>query len=129
MLYVVVNYLVSTLNDGEGRFKDVFIASSYILLPFIIFTLPMTFISHFLTYNEGFIFTFYHQIILVWTIILIIISIQGIHNYTMWETIKNIIVIIFGMFILILLGLLIYAFLGQMIEFITSLIREVIYRV
>jgi tetratricopeptide (TPR) repeat protein len=129
MLYVVVNYLVSTLNDGEGRFKDVFIASSYILVPFIIFTLPMTVLSHFLTYNEGFIFSFYHQIVLVWTVILIVISIQGVHNYTMWETIKNIIVIIFGMFILILLGLLIYAFLGQMIEFITSLIREVIYRV
>ena len=129
MLYVVVNYLVSTLNDGEGRFKDVFIASSYILVPFIIFTLPMTFLSHFLTFNESFIFTFYHQIVLIWTLILIVISIQGIHNYTMWETIKNILIIIFGMFILILLGLLIYAFLGQMIEFITSLIREVIYRV
>ena len=129
MLYVLVNYLVSTLKDGEGRFKDVFIASSYVLIPFIIFTLPMTLISHVLTYNESFIFTFYHQIILIWTLILIFMSIQGIHNYRFLETIKNILIILFGMFILILLGLLIYAFMGQMIEFILSIIKEVIYRV
>ncbi|MDX9692013.1 MAG: YIP1 family protein, partial [Acholeplasmataceae bacterium] len=128
-LYVVVNYLVSTLNDGEGRFKDVFIASSYVLVPFILFTLPMTLISHVLTYNEAFIFDFYHQIILIWTILLIIMSISGIHNYRFLETFKNILIIIFGMFILILLGLLIYAFMGQLIEFISSLVKEVIYRV
>ncbi len=129
LLYVLVNYLISTLNDGEGRFKDVWIASSYILLPFIIFTLPMTFLSNFLTYNESFIFTFYHQIILVWTIILVIVSIKGVHNYTFFETVKNILIIVFGIFIVILIGLLIYAFLGQLFEFILSIIREVIYRV
>ncbi|MFH1693594.1 MAG: YIP1 family protein [Bacillota bacterium] len=128
-LYVVVNYLVSTLNDGEGRFKDVLISTSYVLVPFIIFTLPMTILSNYLTYNETFIFTFYHQIILVWTIILIVLSIKSVHNYTFWETVKNILIIIFGMFILIFIGLLIYSFLGQLIEFVISIIKEVIYRV
>ncbi len=128
-LYVLVNYLVSTLNDGEGRLKDVFIATSYVLIPFIIFTLPMTFLSHFLTYNEAFIFDFYHQIIFLWTLLLIVLSIKGIHNYTFLETIKNILIIIFGMFILVLIGLLIYSFMGQLIEFVLSVIKEVIYRV
>jgi DNA-binding beta-propeller fold protein YncE len=128
-LYVLVNYLVSTLNDGEGRLKDVFIATSYVLIPFIIFTLPMTFLSHFLTYNEAFIFDFYHQIIFGWTLLLIVLSIKGIHNYTLLETVKNIIIIIFGMFILVLIGLLIYSFMGQLIEFVLSVIKEVIYRV
>lgn len=128
-LYVLVNYLISTLNDGEGRFKDVFISTSYILAPFIVFTLPMTFLSNYLTYNETFIFDFYHQIILWWTIILVFLSIKWVHNYTFMETIKNILIILFGMFILILIGLLIYSFLGQLIEFILSIIKEVIYRV
>lgn len=129
ILYVIVNYLVSTLNDGEGRFKDVFIASTYILIPYILLTLPMTFLSHFLTYNESFIFTFYHQIILGWTFLLFLMSIKGIHNYTFFELIKNTLIIIFGMFILVLIGLLIYSFLGQLIEFVLSIVREVIYRV
>lgn len=128
-LYVLVNYLVSTLNDGEGRLKDVFIATAYVLIPFILFTLPMTFLSHFLTYNEAFIFDFYHQIVFGWTLLLIVLSIKGIHNYTFMETIKNILIIIFGMFILVLIGLLIYSFMGQLVEFVLSVIKEVIYRV
>lgn len=129
LLYVVVNYLVSTLNDGEGRFKDVFIASTYILVPYILLTLPMTFLSHFLTYNEAFIYDFYNQIVVGWTFLLLIMSIKGVHNYTFFELVKNTLIIIFGMFILVLIGLLIYSFLGQLIEFVLSIIREVIYRV
>jgi len=128
-LYVLVNYLISTLNDGEGRFKDIFIATAYVLIPYIVLTLPMTFLSNYLTYNESFIFEFYHQILLWWTIILIVMSIKGIHNFTFWETVKNILIILFGMFILILIGLLIYSFMGQLIEFVLSIIKEVIYRV
>jgi len=128
-LYVLVNYLISTLNDGEGRFKDIFIATAYVLIPYIVLTLPMTFLSNYLTYNESFIFDFYHQILLWWTIILIVMSIKGIHNFTFWETVKNILIILFGMFILILIGLLIYSFMGQLIEFVLSIIKEVIYRV
>jgi len=128
-LYVLVNYLVSTLNDGEGRFKDIFIATAYVLIPYIVLTLPMTFLSNYLTYNESFIFNFYFEIIFWWTIILIIMSIKGIHNFTFWETVKNILIILFGMFILILIGLLIYSFMGQLIEFVLSIIKEVIYRV
>jgi len=128
-LYVLVNYLISTLNDGEGRFKDIFIATAYVLIPYIVLTLPMTFLSNYLTYNESFIFEFYHQILLWWTMILIVMSIKGIHNFTFWETVKNILIILFGMFILVLIGLLIYSFMGQLIEFVLSIIKEVIYRV
>lgn len=128
-LFVIVNYLVSTLNDGEGRMRDVFIASSYALLPFIIFILPLTILSHVLTYNEIFLYDFYRSIILVWTTLLLFISIQGIHNYTFRETIKNTLIIIFGMLIVIFLSVLIYAFIGQIITFVISLIKEVIYRV
>ena len=36
-LWVVANYLVSTINDGEGSFKDIYIATIYALFPFILF--------------------------------------------------------------------------------------------
>jgi len=128
ILYTIVNYLISTFYDGEGRFKDIFIASSYALLPFIILTLPMTFLSHYLTYNESFIYNFYNQIVVGWTVFLMILSIKQIHNYTVFETIKNIIFIIFGMAIVVLIGLLIYSFIGQFIDFIISIVKEVLYR-
>lgn len=128
-LFVVANYLVSTLADGEGRLRDVFIASSYSLLPFIVFILPMTLLSHVLTYNEEFIYNMYRSVIIGWTVLLLLISITTIHNYSLFETIKYTIILLFGMFMMVLLGVLIYSFVGQLWIFILSLIKEVIYRV
>ncbi len=128
-LFIFVNYLVSTFSDGEGRFRDVFIISCYALVPFIIFTPIMTVLSHFLTYNESFIYSFYNQILLYYTIFLFIYTMKEVHNYTLFETIKSILLILFGILIIILMGLLIYAFIGQVWDFVSSLIKEVIYRV
>lgn len=128
-IYVIINYLVSAFFDGEGRFIDVVIISCYALIPYIVLTLPMTVLSHALTYNESFIYNFYNQIVIGWTIILLIISVKEVHNYTLWESVKSILLIIFGVFVVLLMGLLIYSFLGQLIDFITSIIKEVAYRV
>lgn len=128
-LYVVVNYLVSTFSDGEGRFKDVFVMSAYALIPFILFTPIMTVLSHFLTYNESFIYVFYHQVVFYYTLFLFIYTLKEVHNYTLLETIKSILLILFGILIMVLMGLLIYAFIGQVWDFVVSIIKEVIYRV
>jgi hypothetical protein len=129
MLYVFVNYLVSTFFDGEGSFKTIFIVSCYAMLPAIVLTVPMTLLSYVLTYNEAFVIDLFNFVISNWTIILLIISIKEVHNYTGWETVFSILLIIFGIIILIILGLLIYSFIGQLFDFIISIIKEVIYRV
>ncbi len=128
LLFVVCNYFISTLNDGEGKLKDIFISTVYSLMPFIIFILPLTLLSHFLTYNEVIIYQIYLFIIVSWCVILLIMSISQIHNYGFWETVKCILLTAFAMIILVLFVLLIYTFLSQLIDFITSVIKEVSYR-
>jgi DNA-binding beta-propeller fold protein YncE len=129
LLFVFVNYLVSTFFDGEGSFKTVFIISCYALTPAIVLTLPLTALSYVLTYNEVFIYDLFNFVIIAWTILLLIISVKEVHNYSFWETVFGILLILFGIVIIIILGLLIYSFLGQLFDFIISIIKEVIYRV
>ncbi len=128
MLFVVVNYFVSTLSDGEGWFRDIFISSAYALMPFIVLTLPMTFLSHFLTYNEGFIVELYTTFTMGWTLFLLIYAIKEVHNYSFKKTLGSVLIIIFGMIILVLIGLLVYSFMGQLIDFLVSIVKEVFYR-
>jgi len=128
ILYVVMNYLLSIFSDGEGKFRAVLVSSVYALLPFVIFTLPMTWLSHHLTYNESFIYQFYRQIVIGWTLFLLVYAMKKVHNYTFWETVKNIIFILFGMAVVIIVGLLVYSFIGQLIDFIVSIIKEAVYR-
>lgn len=128
LLFVIVNYFVSTLSDGEGWFRDIFICTVYALMPFIVLTLPMTIISHFLTFNESFIIELYKTLTIVWSLFLVIYAIKEVHNYSFKKTIGSVLIIIFGMVILVLIGLLVYSFMGQLIDFLVSIVKEVFYR-
>ena len=129
MLWCGVNYLVSTLNDGEGWFKDFFIGSCYCLIPFIFIKIPLILLTHVLTFNEQFIIQFANIIIYGYTAILVLIMIQYIHQYTFKETIKNILITLFGMVIIALMILLVYMFTNQLVDFVISIVKEVIFRV
>lgn len=129
MLWCATNYLVSTLNDGEGWFKDFFIGSCYCLIPFIVIKIPMILLTHVLTFNESFLIDFANIVIYGYTAILFIIMIQYIHQYNFKETVKNILITIFGMVIFALMILLVYMFASQLIDFVVSIVKEVIFRV
>ena len=128
VLWCVVNYLVSTLNDGEGWFKDIFISTCYCLIPYIIINIPLVIISYGLTYQESFIFNIANIITYLWCGILLLLSIMNIHNYSLKETIKNVIITIFGMALIALTIFLVYMFMAQLFDFIVSLIKEVFTR-
>ncbi|KAA0561208.1 YIP1 family protein [Rossellomorea aquimaris] len=129
ILFIVANYLVSTITDGSGRFRDIYIGTIYSLAPILLFIVPITIVSNILTINESFIFTFSMQIIIVWSIIILFIMIQEIHDYKFVETIRNILVTFFAMLIMLLVFFVIYVLLDQVYEFVLTIIQEVILRV
>ena len=67
----------------------------------------MTLISHVLTYNESFIYSFIIKSLPAGRFSYSFVN-QNIHNYSVWETIKSILIILFGMLIVVIIGLLIY---------------------
>ncbi len=128
ILFVFANYLIATLSNGEGWFKDVFIGTAYVLVPYIVLTIPIIILSNVLTLNEIFIF----QAILAfrdgWTLILLVLMVMEIHNYEFKELIKNLLLTIFTMAIIVAILLLIYLLVNQMYEYIVGIIKEVINR-
>lgn len=129
LLWVISNYLISTLADGEGWFKDIYRGTIYSLAPIFFILIPLSIISNLLSYNEMFIFTFIRFIMYAWSAILILITVKEMHNYSFFETLKNILLTLFTMVIIALLGFIIYLLFNQLLEFIISLIKEVVIRV
>lgn len=129
LAFIVVNYLVSTINDGEGRFKDIYIGTIYSLAPYLVFILPITLLSNVLSYNEAFLHVFSIRIILGWCIVILFIMIKEIHNFSVSETIRNILVTLFGMAILLLVVFIIFVLMDQVYDFVYSVIKEVLLRV
>ncbi|MHC0037720.1 YIP1 family protein [Pseudoneobacillus sp. C159] len=129
LLFVVINYMVSTINDGEGRLKDIYIGTVYSLAPYIVFILPITLISNVLTFNESFIYLFSTRLIYAWCLLILFIMIKEIHNYSFSETVRNIFITLFGMVIMILVVFILMVLFDQVYDFVYSIVREVILRV
>lgn len=123
------NYLVVTINDGEGSFKQLYCAYAYCLTPYIIIKPFVIIISNMLTQNEVFVLQFANLFIEVWIVILLFLSIKEVNNYSVKETVKVILLTAFTILIAALLVFIIYVLMSQAIEFVVTVIREAVYRI
>lgn len=122
------NYLVCTINEGEGTVKKIYTYFCYSLLPYILLT-PISFaFSHVLTTNEEFLITLVEIVMLVWVLVLGVLGIKEVNNYTGKETFKVICLTAFTILIVALLIFIIYVLWAQVFEFISAIYGEVVYR-
>lgn len=125
LLWNAANYLIATISYGEGSLRHVIIGSAYSLFPYALFTLPIALLSNVLTLNEEFIFTFSNQLILFWTLLMLVIMVKEIHNYSFSETVRNILATLFTMAMFMLTAYILYVLFNQLYEFILAIIQEV----
>ena len=122
------NYLVCTINEGEGTIKKIYTYFCYSLLPYVVFT-PISFVlSHILTTNEEFLISLVEILMYGWIVVIGILGIKEVNNYTGKETFKIICLTIFTIIIVALLIFIIYILWAQVFEFISAIFGEVVYR-
>ncbi|WP_139904780.1 YIP1 family protein [Clostridium thermarum] len=126
-LWAGANYMVSSINDGEGRFKDVYTATAYSLAPFIILMPFVIALTYVLTLNEAFIIELASLIIWVWCGVILFLGLKEIHNYEVGEVIKSIILSLFLILVGIICFSIVYMLWDQLMEFVYSVLREVAY--
>lgn len=129
VMWIIANYLISSITEGEGKFRDVYIATIYSLMPYIIVKPLLILFSNVLTLNEAFVYDFGSLIIMGWSGLLIFLMVKEIHYYTIRETIKNILLTIFGMIMLALVLFIVFVLLDQVYDFVNAVVEEVSDRV
>lgn len=128
LLLTACNYLICTINDGEGSFKQIYCGFIYCLTPYLVFQPFVILFSHVVTKNEEFLVDFPQTLIVAWIIILIFLSIKEINNITVKETAKVIVLTFFAALIAILLAFVLYILWSQVYDFIVAISGEVVYR-
>lgn len=123
--WIVSNYLVSVINDGEGRFKDIYKGTIYALSPYIMFGVPLALLSRTLTLMESVVYDYAYNFILIWCALLLFLMVKELHGYEMKETFKNIALTIVGMLIMALIAFILFGLSNQVWEFVYSLFQEV----
>jgi len=128
-IWVVGNYLVGSINEGEGRFRDVFVATAFCLAPIIFFLPFITLATHIVTFNEVFLITTATGFIWAYAIVLLVIALKEIHDYTFSQVFKSILFTLFFMAICVIVFSIISTFWGGLADFVYTVGEELIFRV
>ena len=128
MLWCVANWCLTTLFDGEGNFKDIFIASSYALVPLPLLGIPATLSTNFFSLDEAQFVTLFLGISYVWMAMLIVFGSATTHGYSMGRNIVITIFTIIGMVFILFVMLLFTNLIQRMLTTVTDIITEVSYR-
>ncbi|MFN8529692.1 MAG: YIP1 family protein [Anaerolineae bacterium] len=125
VLWNVANYLIATISDGEGSIRHVIIGSAYSLFPYVLFGLPVALLSNVLTLNEAFIYDFSSQLIVLWMLVMLFIMVKEVHNFSVSETLRNILLTLFTMAMFLLTAYILNVLFTQLYEFVWAIIQEV----
>lgn len=128
LLICVANWSITCLMNGEGRMKDISIAVGYSCAPLIPAFLIATAMSHVITVEEGAFYTIVIGAGVCYAVIMALIGIMQVHNYTLGKTLETLLLTFVAILIIIFLCLLLADLIGQVINFFKSLYIEIVFR-
>ena len=126
ILFIVCNYLVTSITDGDGTLKQVYMIPAYGLMPAMFSMLITIAMSYVLTYNESFILTVIMVIGVGWSIAAIFEGLSTVHDYDFKGTVVSLIITAVFMLIAAVVVLIVIIMWEQLYDFLTTVGKEVI---
>ena len=127
-LFTVSNWTVTTLFNGKGKMKDIFIVVCYSLTVPIIGDAIVTFASNFVTLDEVMILTSVQMLCYAYFAFLVIAGLTTIHEYGFGGSIMSIVMSIVAAAIILFIGILVFTMLERMVSFFSSVAEELMRR-
>jgi len=124
----IANWAMTTLFEGKGRFKDIYMGMCYALVPYIIIQLPMILVSNMLTYEEGSFYSVLLSFSVIWCMFLVFVGLMEIHDYGPGKTLIFVVVTIVGAGVILFLLLVFFSLLSDAVAFFVSFYREIVFR-
>lgn len=128
LILCIANWGMTTLFEGKGRFKDIYMAMCYAMMPYVIIQLPLVLVSNMITFEEASFYTVLMSVSVVWAVFLVFVGLMQVHDYGPGKTMIFLIVTVLGALIIIFLLLVFFSLLSDAIGFFVSLYREMAFR-
>lgn len=128
VLWTVSNWSVSTLMDGEGKFRDIWIVSCYAVLPKFICNMLFVILSNFMIFNESVFLNITDVLGTIWTAFLMVVGILIIHQYSLMKTIACCLATVFGIAAILFITILFISIIQQVIGFVDTVSVEILNR-
>lgn len=127
-LFVTANWCLTTLFEGEGSFKDIYIACSYSMMPIPLLVIPATIYSNFAISTEIELLTLLTTIAFLWMGVLIFFGTQVTHDYSIFKNLVTILGTILGMVFIIFIAILFSTLVAKLVSLGTNIVTELQYR-
>lgn len=128
LLWSVANWLISSLFAGKGRFKEVYVATVYAIIPLVLYTFVRVILSHFLSLSGLAVMDAVQTAVLIFTFYLLSIAIMAVHEYDFFKFLTTTIVTVLFMILIVFVVFLVGVLLQQVGELFTTIYREIFYR-
>ena len=128
LILCLANWSLTTLFDGKGRFKDIYMAMCYALVPYVLIQLPLVFVSNIIAFDEAAFYSVLLNVSLIWSVLLAFVGLMQVHDYGPGKTIIFVIATILGTLIILFLMLVFLSLLSDALSYFVSLYREIAFR-
>ena len=125
ILFCVGNWCLTTLFDGEGSFKDIYIAAGYSLAPLAPFVIISTLLTNVVTVESSAITTMVTVIGVVWMIFLLFFGTLVTQDYSLGKNFVTILGTIVAMAIIMFVVILFASLMAKIIMFIITIVSEI----
>lgn len=127
-LWCIANWCFTTLMDGEGSMADIFVASAYALIPYILSFPLLMVLSYCLSGNESEFYVFFDVVVIAWIALLLFLGMMVTHDYSVRKAILSLLLTAVGILLVVFLGILFINLIQQCWTFISRIYTEVAFR-
>lgn len=128
ILAAVANWTITTLFNGKGKLKDIYVVICYSLTVLIIGEIIVTFASNFVATEEVMILTSIQMVCYVYFVFLLVAGLGTIHEYSFGGNLASMVLTIVAAAVILFIGVLLFTMLERMFNFVTSVSEELMRR-
>lgn len=124
LLFIVSNWTVTTLFNGKGKLKDIYIVLCYSMIPMLVVDSLVIFVSNFVIEEEVMILQAISFIGIVWFVFLVLAGLCVIHEYSFGVNLVTIVITFLAAVIIVFLCVLFFTLMERLITFLLSAAEE-----
>jgi len=128
LLWSLANWGFTTLMNGKGKLSDIYVATVYAFTPALIVNAVCIPLSHLITYNEGVLYWVALNIAMIWSVMLLLVAMMQVHDYTMLKAVASSFLTIGGIGFILFIFMLFFSLISDAIVFFIGLGNEIIFR-
>jgi hypothetical protein len=127
-LFTVSNWCVTTLTEGKGKYRDIWVAGALCFQPMIYMSFAGTALSHILSRTEGVMLQWVSATGMIWTFLLLLVSFMALHQHSLIKTLVIFLLTLFAMLVILFFIMMFLTLMQHLYSFFMTVYTELRFR-